>query len=162
VGDEVTERQQAGVASTEDPVDGEDGLAVADLGVLERAVVRVDDTSRDRIEPSDCGGVVASELTSDGRDQHRYGTDEDDCTLLHRSILVPLDGDRSDRSGGLPEPAADVCHGQANYASPRSPAGDPTLLADLPEDCPGFPGCTAVATVLVRLTEVTAFVLPMR
>ena len=59
MGNEVTERQQAGVASTEDPVDGEDGLAVADLGVLELAVVGVDDTSRDGVESSAGGGVVA-------------------------------------------------------------------------------------------------------
>ena len=40
--------------------------------------------------------------------------------------------------------------------------GNPTLLADLAEDCPGLPGSTTVATVLVRLTELTALVLTMR
>jgi hypothetical protein len=59
VGNEVTERQQAGVTSTEDPVDGEDGLPVADIGVLELAVARADDTSRDGVQASACGGVVA-------------------------------------------------------------------------------------------------------
>jgi hypothetical protein len=42
------------------------------------------------------------------------------------------------------------------------PAGDPTLLADLPEHGPRFAGSTTVTTVLVRLAELTALVLPMR
>ena len=40
--------------------------------------------------------------------------------------------------------------------------GDPTLLANLAQDCPRLPGGTTVATVLVRLTELTALVLPVR
>ena len=102
MGNEVTERQQAGVASTEDPVDGEDGLAVADLGVLELAVVRVDDTSRDGVEASACGGVVASELAGDGCDQHCCSTHEDECKLLHRSLL---EGIKAARGLALQRPA---------------------------------------------------------
>jgi hypothetical protein len=102
VGNEVTERQQAGVAATEDPVDGEDGLTVADLGVLELAVVRADDTSRDGVEASACGGVVASELTGDGCDHHCYGTDEDGCKLLDRPLL---EGIKAARGLALQRPA---------------------------------------------------------
>lgn len=42
------------------------------------------------------------------------------------------------------------------------PTGDPTFLADLPENCPRLSSSTTVVTVLVRLTELAALVLPVR